>query len=520
MKATSKVHLPRFGLVAMAAALLIGSAAGAEAAKDAPTEKVVAELIKQLGDGSFKVREAAQKKLIEIGPPALDQVATAVKSEDAEVSRRAEEILKVISKQAASRNDEAIKKNLLWQLPLANLPTGHVRISKGVVCLQDGDGWIRAVDVKTGKSIWSHRSDKGLCWTVLGDTVYAPDFNSDLRALDIRSGKRRREFGSRMVFGEPTVRAGKMYVGGFIGELWVVDTRTGKMLNTFKVSGAVDLAPILRGGKLYCLTRDGKAHALNLKTGKIAWSAKVAKRSLNALALGEGRVYVRADDRLLALDAETGKRLWAFPVATDGLAWVGGPRIVARVQLPGGWAQTRGKSGISPDAKPLAVAGGAVWLTAGSKILAVDAAKGTKLWEHSPAAKKGKGAPQLNADRVQVVVGGQVLVFMRVGVGGRMAAAKTHVSHSGELSPPAVAGGVMYFGSKDGLHAVDLKTRTPLWTYRTEAPVTLRPVVAGGVIYFATRSPPVMVADGKTYFVSRPTLYALKLKLPPAKGGR
>ena len=79
----------------------------------------------------------------------------------------------------------------------------------------------------------------------------------------------------------------------------------------------------------------------------------------------------------------------------------------------------------------------------------------------------------------------------------------------------------MYFGSKDGLHAVELKTRTPLWTYRTEAPVTLRPVVAGGVIYFTSRPRPLMVADGKTYFVSKPTLYALKLKLPRAgRAGR
>lgn len=339
--------------------------------------------------------------------------------------------------------------------------------------------------------------------------------------MNIRSGKPRSEFGSQRVFGEPMVRAGRMYVGGSMGELWVVDTRTGKMLNTFKVSGAVDFAPLLRGEKLYFLTRDGKAHALNLKTGKIEWSASVAKRSLNALAFGDGRVYVRADDRLLAFDATTGKRLWAFPVPADGPAWVGGVGIVARVQFQGGQVQIGGKSGISPEPKPLAVAGGAVWLAAGSKILAVDAAKGTKLWEHSPAAKKVEGAPQLNAHRVHVVVGGQAQVFVRIGPGGRMAVAETHMVHSRGLSPPAVAGGVIYFGSKDGLHAVDLKTRTPLWTYRTEAPVTLRPVVAGGVIYFASSSPPIMVADGKTYFVSRPTLYALKLKLPPARtGGR
>ena len=520
MKAKSNVNLSRFGRLAMAAALMIAPAAAAEAVKDRPIDRTVAKLVKQLGDGSFKVREAAQKRLIEIGPPALEQVTKAVKSKDPEVSRRAEEILKVISKQAARRNNEAIKKNLLWKLPLDKPATGALRVSGGVVCLGSDGRTLRAVDVKTGKIIWSDRWDGGRCWTVSGDTLYAPNFKRNLRALDIRSGKSRREFSSQTALGEATVRAGKMYVGGSMRTLWVLDARTGKRLNTFKVSGPVDLAPILRGEKLYFLTRGGKAHALNLKTGKIEWSAKVAKKSLNALASDGGRVYVRADERLLALEAETGKSLWTLP--TPGGQLSAGAFVVFLAE---------GSETLLED-RPLAVAGGAVYLAAGSRILAVDAAKGTKLWEHSPAAKRAEGAPKLNADRLQVVIGGQVRVFViRAGPGGPRAIMDTHGFHSGWLSPPTVAGGVMYFGSADGLHAVDLKTRGPLWTYRTNAPVTLRPVVVGGVIYFTTAPSPLAVVQpllgranvgvqpqGKA---AKPSLYALKLKLPPVRtGGR
>ena len=485
----------------------------------------MAEFIKQLGDGSFKVREAAQKKLLEIGPPALNQVAKAVKSEDAEVSRRAEEILKVISKQAARRNDEAIKKNLLWKVRLAKPVSGTMRVSGGVACLGCDDSRVRAVDVKTGKAVWSlHTGGDG--WTVCGDTVYVPDFNRNLRALDIRSGKGRDGFRSQTVFGEPAVRGGKIYVGGLGTELWVVDARTGKRLNTFKVSGPVDFAPILRGEKLYFLTRGGKAHALNLKTGKIEWSASVAKRSLNALASDGERVYVRADDRLLALEAATGKSLWALPIPAD-------PSATELNLVFGAGGLVKDKEAIFVEDRPLAVAGGAVCLAAGSKILAVDAAKGTKLWEHSPSAKKGNGPGAANANGVQVIVAGQVKVMIVANVGaGRQVIHRSISSDPEALTPPVVAGDVMYFGSKHGLHAVDLKTRGPLWTYRTKAPVTLRPVVADGVIYFVTTSSPLLVGAGMPGQPGRlnirlrgkastSMLHALKLKLPRAgRAGR
>ena len=58
-----------------------------------PDKEQIAKLVKQLGDNDFDVREAASRKLLEVGEPAEDALATAAKSDDAEVSRRATEIL-------------------------------------------------------------------------------------------------------------------------------------------------------------------------------------------------------------------------------------------------------------------------------------------------------------------------------------------------------------------------------------------------------------------------------------------
>jgi Flp pilus assembly protein TadD len=61
-------------------------------AQPAPTKEQIAQWVKDLGDGSFEVRENASKKLWEAGEAAEAAVFEAVRSDDAEVARRAGEL--------------------------------------------------------------------------------------------------------------------------------------------------------------------------------------------------------------------------------------------------------------------------------------------------------------------------------------------------------------------------------------------------------------------------------------------
>src|SRR3954464_482812 len=54
------------------------------------------------------------------------------------------------------------------------------------------------------------------------------------------------------------------------------------------------------------------------------------------------------------------------------------------------------------------------------------------------------------------------------------------------LSSPAIAGGVVYFGSVDGcLYAVDQETGKQKWKFKTPRQVTSSPAVVDGVVYFS-----------------------------------
>jgi hypothetical protein len=80
------------GLFAMAAVLI---------AQDDPkpaADPAVVELVQKLGDEDFRAREEAEKKLIQIGAPAADEVRKVANSEDVEVRERAKRILDSIER--------------------------------------------------------------------------------------------------------------------------------------------------------------------------------------------------------------------------------------------------------------------------------------------------------------------------------------------------------------------------------------------------------------------------------------
>lgn len=73
--------------------LLAAAPAGAENADDRAR---AAELIRQLGNRSFEVREQATLQLTQLGPPAKAALLDAAKHADPEVRRRAEQILAIV----------------------------------------------------------------------------------------------------------------------------------------------------------------------------------------------------------------------------------------------------------------------------------------------------------------------------------------------------------------------------------------------------------------------------------------
>ena len=96
MRRYSSVFLTLLGL-----GLAVLLAAPARTADNVDPERI-GKLIKQLGSAEFAEREKASKELDAIGTPALEPLQKALKSDDAEVRLRAEDLVKKIEKRLQS----------------------------------------------------------------------------------------------------------------------------------------------------------------------------------------------------------------------------------------------------------------------------------------------------------------------------------------------------------------------------------------------------------------------------------
>jgi hypothetical protein len=105
------LHLRAHLLLALA--LLLGQASGGEPPLPKATD--IERLVKRLGSDSFEEREAASKALERVGEPALPALRQAIGSEDAEVRRRARDVLKATYARVEAEDTKALQGTWVWQ---------------------------------------------------------------------------------------------------------------------------------------------------------------------------------------------------------------------------------------------------------------------------------------------------------------------------------------------------------------------------------------------------------------------
>lgn len=88
-------------------------AGGQVATADVESDERIRELIQQLGDPQFAIRERAQNQLQTLGLVAFDALNDALESDDLEIALRAEYLLRSMSVDWYSPNDPALMKQLL-----------------------------------------------------------------------------------------------------------------------------------------------------------------------------------------------------------------------------------------------------------------------------------------------------------------------------------------------------------------------------------------------------------------------
>ena len=125
---------------------------------------------------------------------------------------------------------------------------------------------------------------------------------------------------------DPTIDAERVYVGSDAGVMWALNQQDGSVVWSKKIASHVKgkgifSSPVVHNGFVYFGGYDGNTYALDAKTGKTKWVSFEADWVGSSPALAEdlGLVFIgleyglwRKRGGIAAIDMKTGKTVWAY----------------------------------------------------------------------------------------------------------------------------------------------------------------------------------------------------------------
>ncbi|MDW4903833.1 PQQ-binding-like beta-propeller repeat protein [Streptomyces sp. ADMS] len=311
---------------------------------------------------------------------------------------------------------------------------------------------------------WRFRMSNDVWGTpaVAGDLVYVTSF--EVHALDVMTGRRR--FKTRDVAWSMAVADGRIHASDG-PTLFALDAREGMDLwrvstDAWVYSLKADRGTVVTG------TRGGGVQGWDAATGQKLWEHTGAQTDFESPEAGpqvhEGTVFVWQDGRLRALDARTGDERWSYPIG-DAASCGGVPVRPA----PG------------PD--------GQVYVSAGTRVLAIDVSGGHVRW-HFEAPAVFLSPPTFAPG--PAVTGGGVYLADYLGTVYALDAAdgrdrwRIATESRASIEPVLVAAGHVHVGSGKGLYTLDAVTGTPKWRFQAGGDIVGAPAVAEGRIHFGS----------------------------------
>ncbi|MEU6552901.1 serine/threonine-protein kinase [Streptomyces sp. NPDC046915] len=319
-------------------------------------------------------------------------------------------------------------------------------------------------ETATGWRPWRFRMSNDVWGTpaVDGDLVYVTSF--EVHALDVATGRRR--FKTRDVAWSMDVADGRIHASDG-PTLFALDCREGTDLWRLSTEAWVYSLQADRG-TVVTGTRGGGVQAWEASSGQKLWEITGCQTDFESPeagpALHEGTAFVWQDARLRALDARTGEERWSYPIG-DAASCGGVPIRLTH----------------APD--------GYVYLSAGTRVLAIDVASGMVRW-HFEAPAAFLCAPTFAPG--PAVTGGGIYLADYLGTVYALDATdgrdrwRIATESRASIEPVLVAAGHVHVGSGKGLYTLDAVTGTPKWRFQAGGDVVGAPAVAEGRIHFGS----------------------------------
>ncbi len=320
---------------------------------------------------------------------------------------------------------------------------------------------------------------------VAGSNVFAMDSDGAVSAFDVQTGARQ----------------------------WRTETQGEKDRST-NIGGGIAAA----GGVIYAATGRGEALAIDAAKGDIKWRAWLDAPARSAPTVVEGKLFMPTlDERMIALSAADGKRIWSYqatasativlgepaPAYSDGLLVGGfGSGDLVGLRADSGslaWsdslASARGRASLADlsaiRALPVIVGNVVYAIGVGGLLVAIDLRSGRRLWEREVA---GQYTPWAAGDWLFLLTAEQQLAAIDR-ADGRVrwiSDLPRYDNPDKQRDPifwagPLVAGKYLFVaGSTQKLLAIDPGNGAVLSQQDLPAPASVPPIAAQGKVFVVT----------------------------------
>jgi outer membrane protein assembly factor BamB len=193
------------------------------------------------------------------------------------------------------------------------------------------------VEAADGKVVWKGKGEDRInaAPSIGGGLAYFSGCDAQLRAFDIQTGQQKFavEIGA-LAPGSPPLLPDRIIIGTDGGRVIAMSPDGKETLWTYEqveTQAMVYASPSVAGGVVVVGARDRQVHAINAATGKRLWAFKTRGDVDAPAVISAGRVYVGSKDKkLYVLDLKTGEALWEFNAGRgiEAGAAIGGGVIV------------------------------------------------------------------------------------------------------------------------------------------------------------------------------------------------
>jgi outer membrane protein assembly factor BamB len=206
-----------------------------------------------------------------------------------------------------------------WKRDLGGLVEFPAVIWNGVAYVNNINGILRALSVRTGRTLWKRRLGTLMASSPAvdpkrGALVVTSMRPGNVSIVDMDTGRVRWRFPSGMAEPSPVVREGLAYFATTSGTVYALDLDRKRPRWTFRGGMKITSSPTLAGSRLYIGDYAGRVFALDARTGRRIWTGSAGTRVYGTVAAAGGRIFAPSVfSGLSALSARSGRLLWRIP---------------------------------------------------------------------------------------------------------------------------------------------------------------------------------------------------------------